>query len=789
MAEGEARIITRGERHGVDFETRYSLDLQHPEQIRIHTRLERKREGDRVFVFGDTVLHGSRQLAPFSLSTRDPGVSRGFHHPRIDVDQPIEMIRAIGPADLQVLVGDASADPGIAYGLWLRRAELIEEDGTRTPLPFVAINGKDFTLLGIFTRPFWLGDSEAPGLLELAQTLFMDLESGEKLEYERWLMVGHRADASSITDRVWNQAAIVSGRVDDARAHLFVKDRNGNPFTTIRPEANGSFGFRLPAGAYRLDAKAPGARTLAREFEVEDANIDLGRLALGPPTRVALPKGSPMRLVFKGLGDTPDPRFGDDGRDFREGERAIPSSQLTDSVSLAGVDSDPSFVDLAPGQYRVLATRGLEFGVTQSRIDLTPGETKALVIHPPGRVLKAPDWVSADLHVHSGFSDDSGLPIQDRLAAFRAQGANIIVSTEHDRIVDYAPYLKDQGLEDHLTSVVGVEITTTVRNQETPFTAGHSNAFPVEFRPGEYRGGAPAAEGRRLRETIATQRATGRRGIFQLNHPRPAGGHLATPDDGDFLTHLSTGDGPYDPTLPLDAKPNRNLVEADPRSGLRDLDFDAMELLNGSSMPAYWANRADWFSFLLQGEIRTATANSDSHTLGHLVALPLNYVAMKARAPFDEAAFVKAIAEGRSYGTTGPLLDIRLGTAEIGQRHTGRQGILQIGVKAAHWIPVTEARVYINGRLDQRRPIQAGSTATVPLTFDTDAFVTVEVQGPIEGIYADVATGYTPFAFSNPIFVDADGDGTWTPPGLPAALPDTLRNPTGDHGQPSSSTR
>ena len=53
----------------------------------------------------------------------------------------------------------------------------------------------------------------------------------------------------------------------------------------------------------------------------------------------------------------------------------------------------------------------------------------------------------------------------------------------------------------------------------------------------------------------------------------------------------------------------------------------------------------------------------------------------------------------------------------------------------------------------------------------------VEVEGPAEGIYAEVAPGHTPFAFSNPIFVDADQDGEWTAPGLPDILPDTIREP------------
>jgi hypothetical protein len=53
------------------------------------------------------------------------------------------------------------------------------------------------------------------------------------------------------------------------------------------------------------------------------------------------------------------------------------------------------------------------------------------------------------------------------------------------------------------------------------------------------------------------------------------------------------------------------------------------------------------------------------------------------------------------------------------------------------------------------------------LRFERDGFVTVEVEGAPDAAYAALLPGFTPFAFSNPIFVDADGDGSWTPPGLP----------------------
>jgi hypothetical protein len=57
----------------------------------------------------------------------------------------------------------------------------------------------------------------------------------------------------------------------------------------------------------------------------------------------------------------------------------------------------------------------------------------------------------------------------------------------------------------------------------------------------------------------------------------------------------------------------------------------------------------------------------------------------------------------------------------------------------------------------------------LPLRFERDGFLTLEVTGEATGDYALVAHGFVPFAFTNPIFVDADRDGRFSAPGLPEA--------------------
>jgi hypothetical protein len=334
--------------------------------------------------------------------------------------------------------------------------------------------------------------------------------------------------------------------------------------------------------------------------------------------------------------------------------------------------------------------------------------------------------------------------------------------------------------------IPGLEVTGISRTDDVPFTSGHANVLPLEPQPLAHRGGALRSQGVRLRGPIAELRARGGRPrILQVNHPRMRDDSR---DDEALFTHLSVVGEPFDPTRPLDAEPNRVLLEPDPATGVRDLDFDAMELLNGATgtdLVAYKRARADWLSLLLQGERRTATANSDSHKHRQLVAIPSNYVAVADDAParLDEDAFVEAIRAGRLVGTSGPFLDVALAGIGPGGTLAAPGGELVVQVAAPAWVPVSELRVYLNGALHTQRPVSRGETARVPLEFAGDAFVTVEVEGSLTGEAAEryrvVAPGYVPFAFSNPIFVDADADGVWSPPGLVPPLPPALRDPFG----------
>ncbi|MGI9590246.1 MAG: CehA/McbA family metallohydrolase [Myxococcota bacterium] len=783
LEDGEARIVTHGGLEGVEIETVYSVGTRVPNVLRVTSRLRRTGNGMRLFMVGDTTLHGRRSLAPFVISRPWPWISTGFDQPDADPNRIRSIVTAIHPADLHVLVGAEDDGPGVSYGVLASGADLISRDGKRRPLSFLALNGEHYTLQGVFTRPLWFGGRDSVGLLQFGQAPFMQLRKGESLEIRRVLILGERADAAVVTDRFFPDEPVVSGRVDDPRARIHVEEQDQlvlwTPFTVIRPGPDGSFSFRGPPGDYRLRVEAPGREPRLITVEVEDGDVALGDIETDPVATLQLPRGLRARLVFLGLEDTPDPNFRDDLLGFSAGGRPHRNSASSREVNLIGNDDDPLAVTLAPGRYRVLATRGPEFGVTSAELELAPGEERELVLEAPARAFETPGWIAADLHVHAGPSFDSTLSVASRVRAFAAQGGEVIVSTEHDFVVDYAPAIRAQGLGGEIASLVGTEVTSSAVSAEAPYTIGHSNVFPVPVRPLAYRQGALRAEGRRLRDVYRQAGAIARGTLVQLNHPRTPSGRAGDRERNAYLTHMGVSGKAYRPDRPLGAEPNAVLLERDPETGMRDLDFHLMELMNGSSRLHYRRARADWLSFLLQGELRTGTANSDSHDAATPVALPRSYVRVADDRPsaLEPGAFLRALRTHHVVGTSGPWLEVSLEGAGPGDLYPSNAGTLRVRVEAADWVPVSELRVRVDGLLVHRGPIAPGGEQALPLRFDADALLTVEVEGEASEIFEALLPGGVPLAFANPVFVDADRNGQWLPPGLPSPRPAALRDP------------
>ncbi len=774
---GRAWLRTRANFVGIELVTTYSVREDQPTALDVSVRAKRVEDGDSLFSIGQILLHPSGQTPVFSLLRSDLDRSVGFVFPKTDRNSVTSLLAALIATDLTILVG-GDAMPPISYGME-RLTSRVREGQDLAALASFSVSGKHFTFVNSMTSPLWFGENdEAPGLLQLAQIPFMDVSGETLLENDYRIHIGARADVASITDAIWTDAPLVRGRVDDPNARIHFDRASGAPMTEIRPDDDGTFRLRLPIGRYRARALAPGSRHTSIDFEISDdpASHQLPLVSLGPPAWVRLPKDFIGRLTFMNRDGSGPSVFGANLLGQRMGDKAVPSGLEAPFLSLAASPVDPERVALSPGRYRVIAVRGPEYEARVVPLEARAGKETQLTIEPLLRIERTPGWLSVDFHVHSGESFDSSLPQSAQIVAFAASGAELLVATEHDRIFDPRPAIAASGLDHQLVSITGVEVTSSYEGGDSPHATGHLNAFPVEPVPGAYRRGAPTLEGRRLRDALADMAKLSPAPFVQMNHPR-AGENLA---EGDlYFDHLGVVGEPFDPTLPLDRFPNTALIERSPTHGGRDLDYEGVELMNAESMLRYRRVRADWLSLMLQGERIVGTANSDSHRLGVIVGLPRTYVAVAddRLESFHEGELMQSLRNGQAWGTTGPLLRVDLDGTPLGALHAGASGTLHLDVAAAPWVPIAEWRAYVNGELVHRAPIRAGESAALPLAFAQDAFVTVEVEGPAAGLYAEALPKFTPFAFTNPIFVDADRNGRFDAPGLPHDLPATLSNP------------
>jgi hypothetical protein len=438
---------------------------------------------------------------------------------------------------------------------------------------------------------------------------------------------------------------------------------------------------------------------------------------------------------------------------------------------------------LPKGSYRIHAVRGVRDEVAGTKVQIREDTTVQLEIP---RAVDLPDHRTGDLHVHTIRSTDASITHRSRMASLSAADLDFAVITDHNTPWD-ARKLNQAGFEaaKPVELVPGVELNIDGEGKEGPL--GHINSFP-QISPVALESGPTAKVARHLDQLRQQHRdaseALGGPHILQMNHPRGIQFKLKSevvPGSHAMFTKLG-----FDRQHPVGQGPNAWMHGRQGDSKTRAIDFDALEVMNRFSWPIYRSVRRDWYALWRQGYTITGTGNSDSHAVHiEIAGLPTNLVDVSAypdAAPVD--AFLQGIAEGRVLVSTGPVVSLELVCGD--QR--GRPGDVlhgpcetwqaEVRLQAASWVPTRVVRLLVDGKTVEKVTLDEDGNAidqrwTWPLTIDQDAFVTAEAGWPLQddmpdipGIYRFVAPGYVPTGFTNPVRVDADGDGEWVPPGL-----------------------
>jgi hypothetical protein len=732
-----------------------------------------------VFAYGDLWMRGGRSGRGFLGDVLVPGRSRGFA--ARDMGATLGSFAALATFTHAALIGTSDFPP-IAYAI-------DAPERAARGLPLYGLMGEHATLvLGLVGDP----PLAELGAVGLARAIWSELAPGATWRWQRRLhVVGQREIApldaviraevaGGVPDSGVHGIAPVAGR----RAVVVIEAPGGAPVTQIAVDpGSGAFRAALPPGNYVAELRVEHDARQQLALRVEPRRTAELRFAAPAPLATlrfapAFADGGPGRIEIRGRDGAPDPVFGDDLLAATLDGIPIANGLSTRAVVFAGNEHDPAEIALAPGRYQLIATRGLDWEAASLAVDLRGPVAHAVVppfaLRPLAPIAGA---VSADLHVHGEASDDGQASNDDRLRRFVAEGVDVLVSTDHDNVADYAPALARTGLAGRVRVVQGVEVTGSGPSAAALWTIGHHNAWPIAYRATAHRHGAPASQNRAVGQLYAELRRDHGARVVQLNHPRPTSKDIAEGNANlAFFSHLSVGQ-PFDPLLPIDAPENEPLVRATGADGTRALDFDAMEVMNGDSWVQFLAQRADWYALLRQGVRRTATANSDSHAAAELVAYPRNYVLVGPDGD-DPERFDTALREGRSFGTNGPRVRaLRVNGAGLGDTVAAENGTIRIEyeVDGAGFVPIEEVRVLVNGAVVHAGPQRTGS---LELPLARDGFVTLEAGVPLDtdpaswirahpGLYSEaVAPGFVPVAFTNPVFVDADGNGRFDAPGL-----------------------
>lgn len=781
-SETAARVVTLGAHQGLMVETSYQLDQVIKDRVRVSKRIWRANDdAANPGIFSTATLNYS-SMPTFLMNTKNLARSNGFVQEQFVGRSVLDYTVTARPVDTVMMMSPQDMAQPVSYAI--RQLSATAQSETRVQnLPSFALADSSAQAFITMTDPFWFGDGETLGLRQLLQVPFMGFDDETVLHLEEEIWVAPSADVSALTDRLFATSSVLSGHIEthgqQVRVHI---DRaNGVPFTQTTSDAQGHFSARLPRGLYTMRLRTPDGHETRHDFLMGAQDTKIKTLDVPDTARIALPQGHAMRLVFQGVGTTRDPHFADfqTGYEVHNADGPLAEARVS-NVPLAGVASDPKFVYLPEGEYRVYAVRGPEFSVEQARLSVSGATDMTLNIERPQRLVATPNYIAADLHVHAAPSFDNQFPTRKRVRSFVAEHGEVMVAAEHDTIFDFNPLIREMGVRDQMIAITGSEVTSTQKSGRAPYSIGHMNFFPLAAQNQAHKNGLPNHENRRTRDVLDEMRVKFDDPVAQLNHPRDdfdlagtavPGNYRELIDDEAFFEHMGAAGHPYNPHRPLTTSPNNSLIDRAPVTGTRDIDFDLVELLNGSHghrPDRRAAMRQDWYSLLSQGIQLAGSANSDSHDLTQQVALPRNMVHMPddTIAGFEMTQFTTSLKAGAFYGTTGPQMTLKLEAAGMGETHQGATATLRGRVFGADWAKADRLDIQVNGALVKTLKLPPNGRFGVPLSFTKDSYVTVEAFGPVGDIYRAVYADFEPYAFSNPIYVDADSNGTWTPPGI-----------------------
>ncbi|MFC1655061.1 CehA/McbA family metallohydrolase, partial [Myxococcota bacterium] len=384
-------------------------------------------------------------------------------------------------------------------------------------------------------------------------------------------------------------------------------------------------------------------------------------------------------------------------------------------------------------------TRGFEYEMDRVTIE-SDGTELALDFVLP-RVVDSSGYLGGDFHIHAQYSPDSSVLPEHRVRTALAEGLEILTMTEHDTIRDFGPVVNSLGAGGFVQAVAGSEITT--------YLYGHFNAWPLTEKPDHYNYGgiewfdtwAPDLL-QRIRDSES------RDVIIQVNHPRSAsiGGYFNAVE-----LDIATGTiGRWD-----------NWTD----------DFDVVEVFNGGCGNGNREELLDWIDFVNRGYRISVGGGTDSHSEFSELASPRVYLQSDQDVEaFTHDELVQNFREMRVFVSCGPFIRFTIDGKGLGETLSAAGPVTAyVHVEAPSYMTLTEIRILRNGEVAWSLPASDWPPGDGAVRFDgvieldpgSDCWYALEVVG--SGGQHPI-TGDTPYAITNPIYIDVDGNGQFDPP-------------------------
>lgn len=580
----------------------------------------------------------------------------------------------------------------------------------------------------------------------------VDLEPGKSVLYTRHVVVG-RGDTASLAQSVAKLRGDTTGNLTGRVTHngepvrdakVWVVEHDSDQIAGLaRVDRDGWYAIDLAPGSYRARAEAPGRNSVSSSDgsrKIEPGGTESLNFNMGAEGTIAWRvqghdgRAPPVKVAVLGLEGTLTPRFG-------PAFRADGAEHYV--LSARGVGE----IKVSPGRYEVVVSRGPEFELLRQEVSLKAGErvdVKGTLV----RSVKTPGYISTDLHQHGAPSFDSGVSLPDRALSNAAEGVEVLIATDHNTLTDYRPIIASEGLGRAVYSVIGTEATT--------HSVGHFNALPLVVQTGKARGGMVDVEGwspRKIFDYMRGLAAPGVNPFIQVNHPRAG----------------KTG---YFDMMKLD--PDTGLSK-DPRY---IEDYDGVEVIVMGKHDETARAMQDWFNLLRSGRRVTGTGTSDSHTVSlRPVGWPRTLVCVDEDDPprLNVEQFTQSLKAGCATVSNGPVVTLSSGEVRMGGLATAKEGVVQVQVEvqAASWIGTDRMQLFVDGQVAeevrieaQDKPLRYRGQHTVKCNSDCFIVAWVDSQRSLEPVIAKRKhIDPLPTAVTNPIYVDVDGDGRFSPPG------------------------